>query len=149
MALTHSYHVLRIRQQHKCTINMATNRRQRKEDSKSTIPLSRPNTTVSDSTRETLLDIAAKRGILKSQAEEGESQDEEIVTGRAADAMLWSMSLAMLHFTLDVLVHHQYAMTIEYNVLGSRFLQAFASSSALFHHVQQCANRAETWKYNK
>lgn len=107
---------------------MARNRTQRTSDTQHSIPLKRAEMSGPDPSRETLLDIAAKRGLINRVEEE---QKEEVVVGRAAESLLWSMSLAMLHFTLDVLVHHQYAMAIEYNAIAFRFVQAFASSC---HH---------------
>lgn len=33
-----------------------------------------------------------------------------MTVGRVAESVLWCVSLAMLHLTLDVLVQHQYGM---------------------------------------
>ncbi len=44
---------------------------------------------------------------------------------RIAETVLWGVSLAMLHFTLDVLVQNQYGMAIEWDKIASRTVQAF------------------------
>ncbi|KAI0456203.1 hypothetical protein F5B21DRAFT_502675 [Xylaria acuta] len=52
---------------------------------------------------------------------------------RAMDALLWTVSLAMLHFTLDVLVQHQYAMEISWPQIITRALVAFVVFFAFFY----------------
>jgi hypothetical protein len=44
---------------------------------------------------------------------------------RVMEALLWTVSLAMLHLTLDVLVQHQYAVTIKWLDVVARTVQAF------------------------
>ncbi|KAJ5046825.1 uncharacterized protein L3040_004050 [Drepanopeziza brunnea f. sp. 'multigermtubi'] len=66
----------------------------------------------------TLLDIAEQRGILRDyagkpdtaslEARDRGNDEKEALVGRLGDSILWSISLTMLHFTLDVLVTHQY-----------------------------------------
>ncbi|KAK3180274.1 hypothetical protein K4F52_008360 [Lecanicillium sp. MT-2017a] len=46
---------------------------------------------------------------------------------RALEASLWTVSLAMLHFTFDVLVQHQYGTEINWGEIGQRTLQAWAA----------------------
>jgi len=111
---------------------MARRRNQKDTSSAASIPLTQPDRSGPDPSRETLLDIAEKRGLLDDErqpaAEEDEAdsgKDEEIVFGRAFEALLWSISLTMVHFTLDVLVYHQYAVALKWPVVISRSLQAF------------------------
>ncbi|KAI2636288.1 hypothetical protein GGS26DRAFT_487834 [Hypomontagnella submonticulosa] len=49
------------------------------------------------------------------------------------DAILWSVSLSMLHFTLDVLVQHQYAISIIWPQIIIRALQACAVFTFLIY----------------
>jgi hypothetical protein len=44
---------------------------------------------------------------------------------RALDSVLWGLSLATLHFTLDVLVQRQFAVELEWDVIGWRTGLAF------------------------
>lgn len=97
----------------------------------------------------TLLDFAGEQNLFKQadarqrqlNKERGVStthQDEESEGGddgeatvsplaeRLLDTMLWCVSLAMLHFTLDVLVQNQYAVEIEWPVIVKRALQSLA-----------------------
>ncbi|KAK3905480.1 hypothetical protein C8A05DRAFT_12699 [Staphylotrichum tortipilum] len=58
---------------------------------------------------------------------DGEDDDGELspAADRALDTLLWTVSLAMLHFTLDVLVHHQYSVDrIVWPTVWRRFGQA-------------------------
>lgn len=66
--------------------------------------------------------------------DEDEGEEEELLSPTAdkiLDAILWSVSLAMLHFTLDVLVQHQYAMYIIWPQIITRAMQAFAGKLLL------------------
>ncbi len=45
---------------------------------------------------------------------------------RALEASLWTVSLAMLHFTFDVLVQHQYGTEINWGEIGQRTVRAWA-----------------------
>jgi hypothetical protein len=101
----------------------------RKKDAK--IKLAHPDRSGPDPSQETLLDIAEKRGLLKAQqaAEEGLDESGEPLVGRLGESILWSISLTMLHFTLDVLVANQYAVAIKWPALIARTAQAFPSKS--------------------
>lgn len=61
--------------------------------------------------------------------EEEEDEGEEALLSpameRIMDTLLWTVSLAMVHGTFDVLVQNQYAMSIEYSAIISRTLLAF------------------------
>lgn len=80
------------------------------------IPLAQPDR--SGPSQATLLDIAEQRGLLKTydgqpdtSSLEGrvrEEEEKEALVGRLGESVLWSISLSMLHFTLDVLISHQY-----------------------------------------
>lgn len=83
------------------------------------VHLAQPDRSGPDPSQQTLLDIAARRGVLKEAEEE-----EEPLVGRVGESILWSVSLAMLHFTLDVLVSHQYAVDVEWPKITVRGLQA-------------------------
>lgn len=89
------------------------------------IKLAQPDRSLPDPSEETLLSIAEQRGLLKIPREDGSGNDDEPPTGRLADAILWSITLTMLHFTLDVLVTHQYAVEISWPVIIKRAAQAF------------------------
>ena len=99
----------------------------RKMDAK--IKLAHPDRSGPDPSQQTLLDIAEKRGLLKAQqaAEDGLDESGEALVVRIGESILWSTSLTMLHFTLDVLVANQYAVAIKWPALITRTLQAFPS----------------------
>lgn len=94
--------------------------RKRKEDGSIKIELKQPDR--SGPTGKTLLQIAEERGLwdkakkredaLAKEKENVEDDDLKLPPGveRVMDTLLWSLSLSMLHFTLDVLVHHQYSI---------------------------------------
>lgn len=103
--------------------------RQRKEKDVK-IKLKHADRSGPDPSRETLLDLAEKRGLLNIPDEEKEDRtglDEngEPLIGRLGESILWSISLTMLHFTLDVLVAHQYAVDIKWSHIITRTAQAF------------------------
>jgi hypothetical protein len=103
--------------------------RQRKEKEVK-IKLKQPDRSGPDPSKETLLALAERQGLLKVPeiGDESEEEDEnEPPTGRLADSILWSISLTMLHFTLDVLVTHQYAVEISWPIIVTRAAQAFPS----------------------
>lgn len=110
--------------------------RQRKEKDVK-LKLKQPDRSGPDPSRQTLLEIAEQRGLLKSQmphnsdAFDGEADDEEPLIGRLGESILWSFSLTMLHFTLDVLVSHQYAVDIIWRDIVLRTAQAFPSKQPL------------------
>lgn len=102
---------------------MARQRNQKKE--KLGFKLSQPDRSTPDPSRETLLKLAQDRGLLQDDnADDG----EEVVVGRVAESLLWSVSLTMLHFTVDFLVHHQYAMSLSWSHIAKRSLQAYPGS---------------------
>ena len=85
----------------------------------------------SGSKGKTLLDIAAERNLLngKPAAEDIVETDISALDGSATDAdpigplgnaIFLAITLSMLHFTLDVLVYHQYAQSIEWNEILKR-----------------------------
>jgi hypothetical protein len=100
-----------------------------KKEKNPKIKLAHPDLSGPDPSQETLLDIAEKRGLLKKQqaAEGGLDESGEPLVGRIGESILWSISLTMLHFTLDVLVSHQYAVDIKWPALITRGVQAFPS----------------------
>ncbi|KAL2020809.1 hypothetical protein VTK56DRAFT_7902 [Thermocarpiscus australiensis] len=103
--------------------------RRRKDQSPSTIKLKQPDR--SAPTEKTLLQLAEERGLFDqakrrqdaleekaarttasrpSENEEHNEQELPPAVERVLDTLLWAISLTMLHFTLDVLVQHQYSM---------------------------------------
>jgi hypothetical protein len=90
------------------------------------IKLKQPSRSVPDPSHETLLDMAEKRGLLKPQ-EDGMGEDGQPLVGRLGESILWSISLTMLHFTLDVLVANQYAVEIKWPAIMTRAGTAFPS----------------------
>ncbi|EPE30845.1 hypothetical protein GLAREA_03812 [Glarea lozoyensis ATCC 20868] len=87
---------------------------------------------------ETLLGFAEKAGILDVPQQKGKTEDEEPLIGRLGESLLWSVSLTMLHFTLDVLVMNQYAVQLDWNELFQKTIQALPGSQAL--HPSQDTN---------
>ncbi|KAI1338200.1 hypothetical protein F5Y15DRAFT_134997 [Xylariaceae sp. FL0016] len=72
----------------------------------------------------TLFDLAEDRQLFeKANAAHAELSP---TADRIMDSILWSVSLSMLHFTLDVLVQHQYAVTISWPDITSRSALAIA-----------------------
>jgi hypothetical protein len=131
---------------------MVQTRKERKRDA-TNIKLAQPDR--SAPSEATLLDFAQERQLFeqaelrrrklgyKTEVEDAES--EEVVTiGSTADrileTLLWSVSLSMLHFTLDVLVQNQYAVALEWptvitrtgRALAGMFSWAFSHFSRLF-----------------
>jgi len=101
------------------------------------IKLQQPDRSGPDPTRRTLLDLAEERNLFKEadsingKKTEEEEADDEALVGRIGESFLWSLSLTMLHFTLDVLVSHQYAIDISWPEIISRAAQAFPSKCFL------------------
>ncbi|KAL7625990.1 hypothetical protein AAE478_002759 [Parahypoxylon ruwenzoriense] len=103
----------------------------------------------------TLLQLAQDRNLFEKaeqqqrkgrNADRQDEDEEELISPRAErimDAVLWSASLAMLHFTLDVLVQHQYAISIIWPQVTIRTMQAFAGKplSQLRKRLRYYANR--------
>ncbi|KAI0996718.1 hypothetical protein K3495_g11465 [Podosphaera aphanis] len=100
----------------------------RSKEEKNKIKLARPTQYQPDPSHETLLELAAKRQLLKAQ---DKASDSDALVGRTGDAVLWSTSLTMLHFTLDVLVTHQYAVEIIWLEILQRAVQAFPGEFCL------------------
>ncbi|TQN70444.1 hypothetical protein CSHISOI_05030 [Colletotrichum shisoi] len=73
------------------------------------------------------------------EEEEEEDDGEEALLSpameRIMDTLLWTVSLAMVHGTFDVLVQNQYAMSIEYSAIISRTLVAFVVLFFLFYNL--------------
>ncbi|KAG0649057.1 hypothetical protein D0Z07_5067 [Hyphodiscus hymeniophilus] len=103
--------------------------RSAKERKDAKFKLKHPDRSGPDPSQQTLLDLAEQRGLLKTppgeKVDNGSSDDDEPLIGRLGDSTLWSLSLTMLHFTLDVLVSHQYAMELEWPAIMTRAAQAF------------------------
>ncbi|KAJ8069465.1 hypothetical protein OCU04_003119 [Sclerotinia nivalis] len=100
------------------------------------IKLKQPDRSGPDPSLETLLDIAEKRNLSEAQRQrqaELDAENEEILIGRLGDSILWTISLTMLHFTLDVLVTHQYAEEVIWKGVISRTLQACPVIWLLFY----------------
>lgn len=115
--------------------------RERKEKRAKNIKLKQPDR--SGPTDKTLFDIADERNLFKQAAakerknkrqkeggkaedEDDEDEDEEGLppgAERILETLLYSVSLAMLHLTLDVLVQQQYALEIEWFQIIQRALQ--------------------------
>ncbi|KAK0637413.1 hypothetical protein B0T17DRAFT_485738 [Bombardia bombarda] len=134
--------------------------KKRRERSPSGIKLAQPDR--SGPSKQTLLDMAMQRGLFdqaqKKQEEnekakraarkaagakneddnEEEEEDEDAklppTVERILETLLWTVSLSMLHFTLDVLVQHQYSIDrIVWPKVWVRTGQAFLVFSALFY----------------
>jgi hypothetical protein len=111
--------------------------RKRREKSPSGIKLKQPDRT--GPSEQTLLDLAEQRGLFnkaqereasiktKTAPKEAAEDSEPLppVVERIFETLLWTVSLSTLHFTLDVLVQHQYAAEISWPKIISRTGQAF------------------------
>jgi hypothetical protein len=78
---------------------------------------------------ETLLGFAKDAGILNVPQQKRKPEDDEPLIGRLGESLLWSVSLTMLHFTLDVLVMNQYAVELDWSKLLQKTIQAFPGKS--------------------
>jgi len=114
--------------------------RVRKDASSPEISLALPDRSGPNPSKATLLELAAQRGLLNNQNEHTADEDDtEAVEeldppiGRLGESIMWSLSLAMLHFTLDVLVQHQYAVKIIWRNIVNRSMQAFGVILVLFY----------------
>ncbi|KAG5941462.1 hypothetical protein E4U59_001756 [Claviceps monticola] len=54
---------------------------------------------------------------------------------RILDAALWTVTIAMVHFTLDVLVHNQYAREMEWSAMAIRTCRAWGVFLFLFYFL--------------
>ncbi|TVY78459.1 hypothetical protein LSUE1_G001713 [Lachnellula suecica] len=104
------------------------------------IKLKQPDRSGPDPSQETLLQMAEQRGLLnipqtvgKGKAESAEA-DEPLI-GRLGESIFWTVSLTMLHFTMDVLAASQYAVKIEWDKLTVRSAQAFPIFLFLFYSL--------------
>jgi hypothetical protein len=119
----------------------------RRQQTTAHIPLSRPSRDGPGG--KTLIDLAQERQLFQ-QAREREAQlgkgktgaaagqtsllsndevDEQLMSpglARILESLLWGSCLSMLHFTLDVLVQHQYAVSLVWRSVIVRSAQAFA-----------------------
>lgn len=123
---------------------MVQSRKDRKAQA-SNIKLKQPDR--SAPTEETLLDFAHERDLFKqadarqrtlrkakTKDTEDDAEEEEdaaaaripATVDRVMETVLWSVTLAMLHFTLDVLVQHQYAVEISWPTIITRAFRALA-----------------------
>ncbi|KAJ4149958.1 hypothetical protein LMH87_010730 [Akanthomyces muscarius] len=122
-------------------------------------PLSQPDRSGAGVDEQTLFKIAEQRQLFQQAAArekqstvaakqvrvtDGENdssdddEDDEVPTlspgaERVLEAMLWTTSLAMLHFTFDVLVQHQYGTEIMWWQICQRAFSAWAVFLLLFY----------------
>lgn len=99
----------------------SSTRRQRKnaklQSPPADVPLAQPDRSVPKG--KTLLDLAAERqDELFAQADAINA--ERSAEGPFANALLYAVTLSMVHFTLDVLVYHQYAQAIYWDEILKR-----------------------------
>lgn len=109
--------------------------RKDKQEKNYKIPLKHADRSGPDPSRQTLINLAEERNLFKQAEEYNRSEqkvEDEALVGRLGESVLWSFSLSMLHFTLDVLVTHQYAMEIVWRDVVSRAAQAFPSKLVLY-----------------
>ncbi|CZT10785.1 uncharacterized protein RAG0_15148 [Rhynchosporium agropyri] len=116
------------------------------------IPLVQPDRSGPSSA--TLLEIAEQRGLLKTYDGQPDRsslgsrvqfppKDAEALVGRLGESVLWSISLTMLHFTLDVLISHQYgADSIVWRDICWRTVQAFPVIFLLIYLFHQHPSRS-------
>ena len=93
---------------------------------------------------QTLLNFAQERGLfdaaddrqtqLQKKKQPGADEEEEHVLSpraeRIFEAILWTITMAMGHFTFDVLVQHQYAIEIKWPEVWVRAARAWAGKSS-------------------
>jgi hypothetical protein len=84
---------------------------------------------------ETLLGFAEDAGILNVPQQKSKPEDAEPLIGRLGESVLWSVSLTMLHFTLDVLVMNQYAVELDWSKLWKKTVQALPGKSPILFVV--------------
>ena len=111
--------------------------RNRKEKSADKLKLKQPDR--SGPTEQTLLQMADERQLFEqaawkqaarpTKASRGEYNEEDSLEpttlDRVVEAFFYTISLAMLHFTLDVLVQHQYGVEVNWPQIIGRALVAF------------------------
>ncbi|KAI1359741.1 hypothetical protein F5Y08DRAFT_69811 [Xylaria arbuscula] len=94
----------------------------------------------------TLLDLAQERNLFdladqhpanrnakKRKSDHDDEAELSPTADRILETFLWTVSLAMLHFTFDVLVQHQYAMEISWHQIVTRALVALVVFYAFFY----------------
>lgn len=102
-------------------------------------------------TEKTLLDLAKERDLFaqadKRQAKlargaddsDDDDDDDELPNSvdRFMEALLWSISLTMLHFSLDILVHRQYALEFSWPDIIMRSVKVvFGTCRMAIHKVR-------------
>lgn len=107
----------------------------------------------------TLIDIARERQLFDSprvtelpSSDDDEDPDDEQepptispTAERVLESALWTVSLAMLHFTFDVLVQHQYGTDINWRQITERTVAAWASTFSLhFYPVSHISSVTST-----
>jgi hypothetical protein len=134
---------------------MPRQRKSKESSSHEDIKLSQPDR--SGPTDKTLLDIAQERNLFDEADERmreirgakkikvnrkagtaaaADDDDELLLSPRAErvlDALLWTGSLAMLHFTFDALVQRQYGAEVNWIELLQRAILAFVALFILFY----------------
>ncbi|KAI9158970.1 hypothetical protein HJFPF1_06975 [Paramyrothecium foliicola] len=118
--------------------------RKTKEPSHEDIKLRQPDR--SGPTEQTLLGLAQERNLfdeadermrkIRAKAAGGAVADEDVLSPgaeRVFESCLWTASLAMLHFTFDILVHRQYGEQIEWPIIIKRAGMSFIAILALFY----------------
>lgn len=120
-------------------------RRPDKGASSPNIRLKQPDRSSPAPNKETLLELAKNRGLFEetnnsSQTNNDATPHEEAdpPIGRLGEAILWSISIAMLHLTFDVLVQHQYAKEISWWEIVTRSSQAFGGQFSASCHLNIC-----------
>ncbi|KAL1878591.1 hypothetical protein VTK73DRAFT_7769 [Phialemonium thermophilum] len=125
----------------------------KRKNTPDSVPLKHPDR--SGPSEQTLLELAQARGLFdeaKRREEDnkrkkgsssagsddvGKENDDEVeippVVERILETLLWTVSLTMLHFTLDVLVQNQYAMDLSWWEVSSRAALAFLVFALLFY----------------
>ena len=75
------------------------------------------------------------------------SSPEDEPIGPAGEATVWSISLAMFHFTLDVLVFHQYRQTIEWREIIVRMFSILPALWVLIYFLH--IRRVMAWRWTR
>lgn len=121
--------------------------RQRKEKSAKDIKLKQPDRSGPDPTEKTLLQLAEERQLFQQAQQRekelgkkknvGDVKEEDLLSPgeeRFIEAVLYTATLAMVHFTFDVLVQHQYAAEIEWQTVCIRTALAWLCTTS--HSLQ-------------
>ncbi|KAM4062625.1 deacetylase-like protein [Hirsutella rhossiliensis] len=94
-------------------------------------------------TEKTLFDLAEERHLFQQAAVRERQKNDDAAAAaivspgaeRLLEAALWTATLAMLHFTFDVLVHHQYGTEIVWPALLARTATAWTIFLFLFYFL--------------